>query len=137
MVHDSKGRQDQQAGEAGLPIGESRGETHHSYPCDITSSTAIGGISGTVPERSCPPGAHIAVCRWEHRRHDLVSPRPQRHPFLCPLSYLCFSCLLSFASCYFFLVPVFSCSIVPPCSTLLTESAAMTSRYRVECKSPA
>lgn len=50
VVHDSKGRQDQQAGEAGLPIGEFSGETHHSYPCDITSSTAIGGFSGTVPE---------------------------------------------------------------------------------------
>lgn len=50
MVHDGKGRQDQQAREAGLPIGEFRGETHHSYPCDITSSTAIGGFSGTVPE---------------------------------------------------------------------------------------
>lgn len=71
-------------GEAGLPIGEFRGETHHSYPCDITSSTAIGGFSGTVPERLMAQLAPIAVCRWEHRRHEgttWVSPRLQ-HPFL-------------------------------------------------------
>lgn len=44
----------------------------------------LAAFSGTVPERLMAQLAHIAVCRWEHRRHEgttWVSPRLQ-HPFL-------------------------------------------------------
>lgn len=70
------------------------------------------------------------------------------HSFLCPPSYLYFSprpCLLSSIPVLLKLTRllsprvVFWCHFQPldcPCSTLLTD-AAMTSRYRVECKLPA